>query len=400
MVDPEQLTPSLFVLVDVLGWEILRGRPFLDDVLTERVSVETILGYSSGAIPSLLTGQYPAQHGHWNLFYRSPETSPFRWTRPLLALPESIREHRVTRRIVKEISRRASGYTGYFAIYNLPLDRIHYFDICETSDIYQPGGLAPARSIFDILSEAGISYECFNYHQATDEDILRLVPERLKASDSRVFFVYLSGFDSFLHFNVHDKRGVSDRLSWYEAGLRRLYETARDRWGEVRFRVFSDHGMTPIRDTRDLMAEMKESGLRVPADYLPAFDSTMARFWPSTEEAASRLREFLAALPYGRLLPKEELEALGLGFADNRYGSMVFVMKPGVLIKPSDMGRIRFAGMHGFHPDEDPHAAAAFLSNGPDGHAVRHITEVLPRLLEDVGLPELPARPAERGSHR
>ncbi len=321
MVHQEQLTPSLFVLVDALGWEILRGRPFLDDVLTERVSVETILGYSSGAIPSLLTGQYPAQHGHWNLFYRSPETSPFRWTRPLLALPESIREHRVTRRIVKEISRRASGYTGYFAIYNLPLDRIHYFDICETSDIYQPGGLAPARSIFDILSEAGISYECFNYHQATDEEILRLVPERLKASDSRVFFVYLSGFDSFLHFNVHDEKGVDDRLSWYEAGLRRLYETARDRWGEVRFRVFSDHGMTPIQDTRDLMADMKESGLRVPADYLPAFDSTMARFWPSTEEAASRLREFLATLPYGRLLPEEELEALGLGFADDRYGS-------------------------------------------------------------------------------
>ena len=77
---------AIYVLVDALGWEILRERPFLNDVLTERYCLETILGYSSGAIPTLVTGQPPAVHGRWNLFYRSPETSPFRWTRPLLEI--------------------------------------------------------------------------------------------------------------------------------------------------------------------------------------------------------------------------------------------------------------------------------------------------------------------------
>jgi predicted AlkP superfamily pyrophosphatase or phosphodiesterase len=389
MAGQEQLNPSLFVLVDALGWEILRHRPFLDDVLTERARVETIFGYSSGAIPSLLTGQYPAHHGHWNLFYRSPETSPFRWTRPLLALPPSLREHRVTRRVVKEISRRVSGYTGYFAIYNLPLDRIQHFDICETSDIYEPGGLSPARSLFDILSEAAIPYECFNYHQATDEEILRRVPERLKISESRVFFVYLSGFDSFLHFNVLDEKAVDEKLAWYEAGIRRLYQEAVDRWGEVRFRVFSDHGMTPIRETRDLIRDLEGLGLQVPQEYLAAFDSTMARFWCADEGSASRLTDFLSSLPYGRVLTTSELHELGLDFSNDRYGQVVFAMKPGVLICPSDMGRIRFAGMHGFLPGEDPHAAAAFLSNGPDGRQVRHITHVLPRLMEDLGRPGL-----------
>src|SRR5262249_56163159 len=78
---------SIYVLVDALGWEIIRDRPFLDDLLEERRWLQTILGYSSGAIPTILSGRLPSQHGHWNLFYRSPATSPFRWPRPLPRLP-------------------------------------------------------------------------------------------------------------------------------------------------------------------------------------------------------------------------------------------------------------------------------------------------------------------------
>lgn len=387
MVDPKQLTPSLFVLVDALGWEILRERAFLDDILTHRNRVGTILGYSSGAIPSLLTGQFPAEHGHWNLFYRSPATSPFRWTKPLMLLPEAVREHRVTRRAVKEVSRRLSGYTGYFAIYNLPLDRIRYFDICETSDIYQPGGLAPALSIFDRLNLAGIQYECFNYHEYTDEEAFRVVPQRLRVSDRRVFFVYLSAFDSFLHFHVRDNGGVASKLADYETALRRIYEAARARWGDFHFRVFSDHGMTPITDTRDLIGAMQQLRVQSPRDYLPAYDSTMARFWCNSESVAAELRGFLAERPYGRIVPDEEQQDLGLGFRDDRYGQVLFVMKPGVLISPSDMGRLHFHGMHGFHPSEDPHSAASFLSNEPPRRPVRHIIDVLPELLADLGLP-------------
>ena len=43
---------SIYVLVDALGWEILKDRTFLDDVLTDRRWLTTILGYSSGAIPT------------------------------------------------------------------------------------------------------------------------------------------------------------------------------------------------------------------------------------------------------------------------------------------------------------------------------------------------------------
>jgi Type I phosphodiesterase / nucleotide pyrophosphatase len=377
---------SLYVLIDALGWEILRDRPFLDDILQERYQVETILGYSSGAIPTVLTGQYPNEHGHWNLFYRAPATSPFRWTRPLRRLPHRLREWRGTRRGIKEIAKRLSGYSGYFAVYNVPVDRLAYYDICETSDIYQPGGLAPARSLFDVFATHEVPYECYNYHQHTDQDILSLVPQRLQASSCQVYFLYLSQLDSYLHFHVDDEQGVSDQLRFYEDGLRTIYYTALAQWGQVRLTIFSDHGMTPIRHTVDLIREVERLDLRIPEDYLPAYDSTMARFWVETEQASSQLCRLLDDLPYGKRLTEAECTDLRLTFDDDRYGHLIFLLNPGTLMCPSDMGRIPFAGMHGFHPQEDPSSYAVFLSSERHPQPVTHIAEIFPTILSDLEL--------------
>ncbi len=375
---------SLYVLIDALGWEILRDQPFLDDIVQTRSRVETILGYSSGAIPTVLTGQYPRDHGRWNLFYRSPATSPFWWTRPLKWLPYRLREWRGTRRGIKEIAKRLAGYTGYFAVYNVPVDRLPHYDICETTNIYEPDGLAPTASIFDVFTDRQIRYECYNYHTHTDAEILSLVPKRLQTSACQVYFLYLSQLDSYLHFHIDDPEGVRAQLQFYEAGLRHLFATAQKQWGQVRLRIFSDHGMTPIRQTVDLMPEIERLGLRVPHDYLPAYDSTMARFWVEHERAETQLRQCLEQLPYGRVLSAAELDALGLGFDDDRYGHLVFVLHPGTLMCPSDMGRLQFAGMHGFHPHMDPNAYAVFLSSDVHTPPVQHITDIFPTLLADL----------------
>jgi len=374
---------SIYVLVDALGWEIIRDRPFLDDILEERRWLQTILGYSSGAIPTLLSGRWPSQHGHWNLFYLSPETSPFRWTRPLRALPRPLADNRLTRRAVKHVSRRLSGYTGYFSTYDYPIAHLHRFDLTEKRDIYRPGGL-DCPSIFDRFQELGIAYECYNYHQHTDPEILALAARRGVESDARVLFLYLSDLDRYLHSFIHDVAGVIERVRWYEAGLRRIYEAARQ-VRDTRMMIFSDHGMTPIRWTYDLRRDVAPLGLAEPGDYLAAYDSTMARFWVWNERARVRLTELLSDHPCGELLEPAELTRLGVWFADDRYYHLLFLMKPGVLLNPSDMGAYRFAGMHGYHPSE-PTADAVLLSTVPLDKDVEHITGIHDLLLADLGV--------------
>jgi hypothetical protein len=143
--------------------------------------------------------------------------------------------------------------------------------------------------------------------------------------------------------------------------------------------------MTPIRWTHDLRRDVQALGLSVPHDYLPAYDSTMARFWAWNDRARAKLTALLADHPCGTLLPRAELQRLGVWFEDDRYYQLLFLMKPGMLLSPSDMGTVRFAGMHGYHPSE-PTADAVLLSTVPVDKAVDHITGVRGVMLEDLGL--------------
>jgi len=375
---------SIYVLVDALGWEIVRERPFLDDILVDRRWLVTVLGYSSGAIPTLLSGRLPQEHGHWNCFYHAPEASPFRWMQSLGGLPRPLVENRVSRRVLKSAARHLSGYSGYFSLYDYPVKHLPHFDLTEKRDIYQPGGL-DCPSIFDAMRTARIPYECYNYHRHTDAEILALAPRRAVDPDVRVLFLYLSGLDHYLHYHVDDAAGVTEKLAWYEAGLRRIWEAATRARSDVRMFVFSDHGMTPIRWTYDLRRDVATLGLEAPRDYLPAYDSTMARFWVWTDRARARLTALLSDHPCGTLLSRTELERLGVWFDDGRYYHMLFLLKPGMLLSPSDMGSVRFAGMHGYHPSE-PTADATLLASAPLERPVDHIVGVRDVLQADLEL--------------
>ncbi|MGH9770928.1 MAG: hypothetical protein ACRD4Q_04415, partial [Candidatus Acidiferrales bacterium] len=100
---------QIHVLIDALGWKFIEGRSFLSDVLFYRKPVRTVLGFSSGAIPTILTGLPPSQHNHWNLFYYDPKGSPYRWLRHFRFLPDSILDHRVTRKALKEMGKHLLG---------------------------------------------------------------------------------------------------------------------------------------------------------------------------------------------------------------------------------------------------------------------------------------------------
>ena len=111
----------------------------------------------------------------------------------------------------------------------------------------------------------------------------------------------------------------------------------------------------------------------------------MARFWIFDAHARGALTALLEDHPCGTLMSERELQRLGVSFDDGRYYDLLFLMKPGVLLSPSDMGTVRFAGMHGYHPSE-PTADAVLLATAPVDKAVDHITGVRGALLEDLGL--------------
>ncbi|MGD8207628.1 MAG: hypothetical protein PVH47_06090, partial [Thiohalocapsa sp.] len=152
MSDANAKTLSVVCFIDALGWEVLRGRSFLDERLPHRRRLRSTFGFSSACVPSILSGLTPREHGHWSFFYYDPEHSPFKALRPLGWLPASLVDRGRVRNQISKLVKRAWGYTGYFQLYNIPFDRIGLFDYCEKKDLFQPGGLNRGENIFDVLA--------------------------------------------------------------------------------------------------------------------------------------------------------------------------------------------------------------------------------------------------------
>ena len=364
---------AVFTLIDALGWTYIKDRPLLPDILTYRREVRTVLGFSSGAIPTLLSGKLPRESGHWNLFYYDPARSPFRWVRWFRFLPSSILNHRVVRRGIRFISQRMSRFGGYFQLYGVPVELLPYFDICEKKDIYRPGGVP--SSLFDRLEELGVRYRTYSYHQFSDEEIVQTAQRDMNEGKYDFYFLYLSELDAYLHNACQDAEGVERQLSRYEKWLGEVYETARRADEDVVFYVLSDHGMTPKRSGYDLVGKIHELNLAMPRDYLALYDSTMARFWFFNERAEKQITARLTELDCGHILSEKEKRDLGIDFPDHRQGKTVFLMNPGVLIEPSFFGKTAPEGMHGFHPD-DPYSSAVFLSNAKPEKEIQTLVDV------------------------
>jgi predicted AlkP superfamily pyrophosphatase or phosphodiesterase len=366
----------MFVLIDALGWKYVENTRFLNDLLPWRRPLKTILGFSSGAIPTILTGLRPAEHGHWNLYYYDPSGSPFRWLRHFAFLPNGILEHRVTRKILKEMGRRVLGMGPLFECHVSPR-LLPWFNWVEKRNIYSNGGIPGTASIFDRLAESAYPHRVYSYHDGPDAELLRRARQDIAPSGANFFFLYLCEMDAFLHRHCQDPDKVRHKLEWYGAELRKLLETAREVDGEAALTVFSDHGMTPVRHHFDLAAQINSLGFSMPSDYLAVYDSTMARFWFFNERARRNILAALRSVHCGKTLSDNELAGLGILFPDHRYGESIFLLNPTWVIGQSDFNGKGWSprGMHGYHPD-DPHSDGAFLSNRSPAEAVREIRDV------------------------
>ncbi len=371
----------VFVLIDALGWTIVSKLDFLDDLLRYRQPLRTILGYSSGAIPTILTGRRPAEHRHWNLFYYDPAGSPFRWLRYFRFLPESLLDNRLARRFLREVGSRLLGLGPLFDVC-MPPRLLPWFNWIEKRNIYDPGGIAGGPSIFDELARQGVPHRVYSYHRFTDAQALRRADQDLRRGHTGFFFLYLSELDRFLHGHCDPDAELGHQLDWYAQRLRAVFESARGVDPDAAFTVLSDHGMTPVRQTYNLVADIERLSLTMPDDYLAVYDSTMARYWFFSRRGRRAITQHLASISCGRILGEDELQDLGILFPDRRYGELVFLLEPGWLIGGSDFnGRWTPAGMHGYHPD-DPYSDAIFLSNRQPATEVRTIADVYPVMLE------------------
>lgn len=347
---------TVVFLIDALGWELVQETGFCRDVLARRAPLGTVLGYSSAAIPSLLSGATPAEHGSWAMYRLADEGSPFGYLRILPPLPHVL-QWRV-RRLARRITDRRGVIDGYYDLYEIPVHVLGRFDVAQHQDPYRRGGLS-RETVFDAWHARGVSYRLWTYRTPEAENMEALLSSI--GAGERVLFLYTAELDAQMHRVGVFEDEVAERLRRYEDFIERIFETGAQRGVDVEVHVLSDHGMTPVDRSVDLWGALERRGLRLGRDYLAFYDSTMARMW-CDDEVLGAARSHLQETGTGRLVTGDELDAWGCRFPDARYGRHILLADPGVMIVPSFMGSERIAAMHGYDPD-DRFSKGCFLTS-------------------------------------
>ena len=344
----------LVFLIDALGWEIAERFGFGREEFPVRAPLGTVFGYSSAAIPSLLSGATPAEHGSWSMYRRAEAGASFAFLSRAPRLPRAL-EWRA-RRWVRRYADARLGVRAYYDLYEVPLHLLHRFDLGHKGDPFQPGGLS-RETVFDWMQREGVRYKLW-YHRTGEADNLAAA-QRALVEDVDVLFVYTAELDALMHRVGIFDRSVEARLRRYAEFLASMKRASREQGRALTTIVLSDHGMTEVARVADPWGALERSGRRLGRDYLAFFDSTMVRIWGDR----AVVDDTAAALGgQGRVIADHELRPLGCWFPAREYGEAIVLANPGVLIVPSFMGSSPLAAMHGYHPD-DVYSKGCFMTD-------------------------------------
>jgi hypothetical protein len=361
------------LFVDALGWRLAGSHPGFAAPLANRREIATILGFSSGALPTAFSGRLPREHGRWLMYRRAgSEPTPFAGFGCLRWLPPRLRgSWRLGQWLTRRVAR--GGVRGYFNLYDVPRDELERFDLAEKADIFAPGGLG-VDTLWDALERRGIRWRGWNWRTPEAESLAQ-AHACIAGGEEDFLFLYTADLDALLHREGTAGEGVRARLGLYDAWIRGAFDRAARRGRPLWLYVCSDHGMVDVTSFVDVMARLERLAVRRGRDYVAFYDSTMARFWWRRDGAREAVRTALAAEPGGRWLTPEELAREGADFAGHEYGDDVFLLAPGALLLPSFMGTTPVAAMHGYdarHPD----MTALLASNRELPAPVRHLADL------------------------
>jgi hypothetical protein len=370
----------LVVFVDAFGPRQLERFGSRLAYLGHRKQLEGVLGYTSGALPTVLTGAEPAVHGRMCLFseHRPGEAhllAPLRW---MGLLPRVLHERRRFRALVERWLAFRHGLSGYVALHKVPPEHFRWLDLPEREDLFEAPAIGGAPTFLSRAREAGLSVYASPWRVA-EPARWRGALETLGRSRPDLAFLYCAELDAILHREGNHGPSAEDAMDRIAARVASARERLADDGSELTTFVVGDHGMADIRSTIDPRPTLGAlSALRV------FVDSTMLRCWGASQDLA-RARSLIERRGWpGKWLDRDDLREAKAPTGDGRYGDALFLLDEGVMFAPSFLGGAA-AGMHGY----DLRAASCFAglaSDRPLPATCRALSDLAPLVTKSLGL--------------
>ena len=276
-------TCHLFIFIDAMGAAITGKHAVMRDTLPYFRPLRSVFGYSSACVPSILTGRYPEEHGHWSYFTHTGAGQGLRMPWWVKCLPGGLRDRGRVRRHLSRAVARHNDIQGYFQLYQLPIANAGDYGHCEPRNIFTPGGINHGRSIIDDLADAQMlgTRSCYisDWHQDAEHNWATMT-DAVRDPECRFALMYDAHLDGWLHTHTKEHAGLPERLAAIRANIQQAWSAAAETHDDVKVYVFSDHGMCTVTDHRNVMPVLDQTGLRMHRDYHMIIDSTMVRALP------------------------------------------------------------------------------------------------------------------------
>jgi hypothetical protein len=369
-------TLHLFIFADALGWELVQRYGILKSVTPHQKKCETLFGYSATCDPTILTGASPRDHGHFSFFVKcDPKKSPFKLMRFFKWVPDRIGGYHKIRNRLSRYFAKSKGYTGYFQLYSVPFRFLPWLDYTEKKDIYEPGGILGGQpSIFELWKQSRTRWNRSDW-RVGDAANYTEIESLIEEGEIELAYLFTAGLDATMHRHGPWSEETKTAFLAFERKVESLKALAEKHYEDVRIAIFSDHGMTEVTQTSDLRKRCEALPYKYGVDYTAVWDSTMARFWFSSEDARRAIIALLDESPEGSIVGEEKLREWRCDFPDQRYGELFYLLQPGVLFVPSFLNMSLVPGMHGYSPD-DKDSAASWLTNFETSQPVDRLEDI------------------------
>lgn len=326
----------------------------------------------------ILTGEKPNKTGFFTAIGYDPRESPYKDIKyvPLLKfieqfIPKNLRvpgkEHpggvnRLYRRFLRKV---LSGDKYGMGVYNIPVEFLSKFSLTEDKIDHRNPNAFCVPSILSLLKEKRGSYNYDSFSalnlplNGNDDDRLEKVLDAAKNKPSDLYLIYISTPDSIGHQFGPNSVELKQALTRMDYSLSKFTNEFEHACPNTTYVYLGDHGMLPVESTFDVKREidilLMGQNLIAGKDYVYFLDSTMVRFWFNSQIARDilevKLRSHVKFLSNGNFLDNHFLENESLPVNDSRYGDLIWLANPGVLVFPDFFHQSSPSkGMHGYNP--------------------------------------------------
>ena len=272
---------------------------------------------------------------------------------------------------------------GFLHFARLPMDSWGNFGLTSVTSSREPKPfLGNYPTIFKILRDNNLSYEIVGMQRRADEAAKTMARHKL-ANPKALTYYYIGDIDPLSHYYRQESPTAIERIKFIDRAIEQKYKALERKFDDFYFILLSDHGHINVEGRVNLHSYFAQCDKNL-NDFLHFLDACYARFWFRNEIERTEVEKVLSQMgDKGFILSDEILEKYHVRMPDNRYGDLIFYLKPTYIF---DIVPPKNISMHGYLPDEPGYDGVFVTNKRIKDKPYIELVDIMPSVLDALGL--------------